>query len=778
MPKNPIIKIFFILSTLILFSQTNIAQVINDPLTNGSTTGTQIGGSFTSEGYKPGTGSNHILYTVPSQVVNGYVEFEMKGFTHSGIIGSSNDHAFLTMFDGRGIGNTPSWNNYRDNYFRWNFHWRQNASVFKCVVNCAAPTTQRLNSNFAVFIEDMNGDGVVNIDDRDWYDEPSGQGFSWDGSKSTWYKVKVEWNNKSFKAYVNNTLVWENHKSAPYDYAPIDHKIWLGSGIGKYDSDNPDVVYRNFKLVSLGGSSNYLTVSPSSQNVTSTSGSTSFSISSNVSWSATDDAAWLSVSPTSGDGNATLSANYDANSSSSSRTANISIVGGGITRTVTVIQEGQTTSNYLTVSPSSQDVTSTAGSTSFTVSSDLSWSVSDDSDWLSVSPNNGNGNATLSANYDENTTTTSRTGTITISGGGITKTVTVNQEGQTVPPFISVTPANQNVSNSAGSVNFTIESNISWTTRDDVKWLSKSIKDSSGNATLTATYEKNDLGTPRTATITVSGSGITKDVTVTQAASPVVLEISPSSQSVTNLEDSVTFVISANVEWSLTKDADWITLSQNFGTGSTDLIVYVNENTSGISRTAKITLTDGNITSDVTITQSAAPIHTILAVVSPAEGGNISGTGDFVHNSSVTITCTPNIGWKFNSWSEDGLIVSTDSSFTFVVTKSRNLTAQLSEISTDVIRSNETPTSYNLFNNFPNPFNPTTNIKFSIPENGFVNLTVYNLLGEKVATLVNNYKSSGTYSIEFNATNLPSGTYIYTINSNNYIQSKKLILLK
>jgi hypothetical protein len=91
---------------------------------------------------------------------------------------------------------------------------------------------------------------------------------------------------------------------------------------------------------------------------------------------------------------------------------------------------------------------------------------------------------------------------------------------------------------------------------------------------------------------------------------------------------------------------------------------------------------------------------------------------------------------------------------------------------------NTVPTEYSLAQNYPNPFNPSTVINYSIPENGFVNLAVYNLLGEKVATLVNKEVAAGTYSYEFDASNLPSGIYIYQITANNYTSSQKMMLMK
>jgi hypothetical protein len=89
----------------------------------------------------------------------------------------------------------------------------------------------------------------------------------------------------------------------------------------------------------------------------------------------------------------------------------------------------------------------------------------------------------------------------------------------------------------------------------------------------------------------------------------------------------------------------------------------------------------------------------------------------------------------------------------------------------------EFPETYSV-ENYPNPFNPTTEIRYSLPREGFVTLKVYDILGKEVATLVNETKQAGYYNVAFNAGNLPSGIYIYSLQSNGFSQSKKMILAK
>lgn len=97
---------------------------------------------------------------------------------------------------------------------------------------------------------------------------------------------------------------------------------------------------------------------------------------------------------------------------------------------------------------------------------------------------------------------------------------------------------------------------------------------------------------------------------------------------------------------------------------------------------------------------------------------------------------------------------------------------------TSVEKTSELPSSYSLSQNYPNPFNPTTTISFSLPVSGLVKLGVYNVLGQQVAELVNEELSAGTYNYSFDASKLSSGVYVYKLNSNDFAQTRKMILLK
>ena len=105
-------------------------------------------------------------------------------------------------------------------------------------------------------------------------------------------------------------------------------------------------------------------------------------------------------------------------------------------------------------------------------------------------------------------------------------------------------------------------------------------------------------------------------------------------------------------------------------------------------------------------------------------------------------------------------------------------TATFSPTDVEVENGSIAPTEFSLQQNFPNPFNPSTQIKFSVPQTSNVKVLVTDLLGREVATLVNDNLAAGNYSVNFNASSLSSGIYFYTLVTDNFKQSKKMILMK
>jgi hypothetical protein len=99
---------------------------------------------------------------------------------------------------------------------------------------------------------------------------------------------------------------------------------------------------------------------------------------------------------------------------------------------------------------------------------------------------------------------------------------------------------------------------------------------------------------------------------------------------------------------------------------------------------------------------------------------------------------------------------------------------------TDVENPNQSdiPLDFALNQNYPNPFNPTTRIQYQLSGNSQVTLKVYNILGSEVATLVNEEKQAGSYEVSFDASDLSSGIYFYSLRAGSFIETKKMLLLK
>ncbi|NWF90605.1 MAG: T9SS type A sorting domain-containing protein, partial [Ignavibacteriaceae bacterium] len=102
---------------------------------------------------------------------------------------------------------------------------------------------------------------------------------------------------------------------------------------------------------------------------------------------------------------------------------------------------------------------------------------------------------------------------------------------------------------------------------------------------------------------------------------------------------------------------------------------------------------------------------------------------------------------------------------------------------TDLMNQQMIPSAFNLFQNYPNPFNPSTRISYSLPQASYVKIKIYDLLGVEVKTLLESEQSAGLYNIQWNGENnfgskVSSGTYIYRLEAGNFVQSKKMVLLK
>ncbi len=399
-----------------------------------------------------------------------------------------------------------------------------------------------------------------------------------------------------------------------------------------------------------------LSVNPTTKDIESTTGNFNMVVTSTVAWSASCDKNWIILDPMSGTGNATVKADFQENSSATSRTASIVFKGVGVEdRVVSVTQLG--IQPILTVSPANLSVAADAGNAVINITSNLSWTVTSNQTWCTLAQSSGIGNAALTINYQPNTVQSQRSAIITFAANGVTnQTVQVTQAA--FVPVLSVTPSNQTVNSPSGSAVFNVTSNISWTAACAESWCTLANPGGTNNGTLTVIYDENTTSGPRTATITVSGEGVSnQSVTLTQTNLIPTLSVTPSNRDVTSATGSTTFEITSNTSWTAESNQTWCVIQNTTGSGNATLTVNFEENTSNDQRVAAITLSANGVASQTaTVTQQGAIPTDGLVAWYPFNGNtnDESGTGNNGVNYGATLT-TDRKGNSNNAYNFNGI---------------------------------------------------------------------------------------------------------------------------
>ena len=260
---------------------------------------------------------------------------------------------------------------------------------------------------------------------------------------------------------------------------------------------------------------------------------------------------------------------------------------------------------YLRVSVESLSFTSPAGSMSFTVTSNTSWTIKSDHEWCTVSSTSGSNDATITVNVTENTSTSSRSATITISSNDA-GSVKVSITQAAANSDLQLNKNNLSFTATGGSDSFTITSNVNWTITSDQTWCTVSTSSGSKNGTITVNVSENNSIDSRSASITVKAGDQSQSITVTQAGASPTLQLNKSSMAFESSNGENTFTISSNTSWSITSDKTWCTLSSSSGSNDATVTVYVSENTSTSSRSATITVESATIMRTLAVTQNGA----------------------------------------------------------------------------------------------------------------------------------------------------------------------------
>ena len=376
--------------------------------------------------------------------------------------------------------------------------------------------------------------------------------------------------------------------------------------------------------------------------------SVTLSFSTNVAWSATTSADWITISPSSGAaGKNSVKIKVEENRTGQPRSATITISDKESTQKVSVTVRQEALKASLTVSPESLEFSANKGEEMLNVTSNTDWVITKDAEWITLDSDKGKGLATIAAGVTENTSLRSRTGSITVStsDGSVKKTVSVRQSGAAV--VFSVDKNEHSVAAAGGDFTVKVTHNIGYKINSQPEWVKQPDKASSGNVdTYTFTAEANTSTEAREGVIVFcNDNNECVPVTVKQAGANATLSASPAELTFTANTESKSLDVTSNTAWTAASGASWAKLNKTNGSGNAQIAVTAEENTAITQRSATITIktADGKASATVKVTQSAA---NVIFSVDKNEHSVAAAGGDF------TVKVTHNIGYKINSQPE------------------------------------------------------------------------------------------------------------------------------
>ena len=376
--------------------------------------------------------------------------------------------------------------------------------------------------------------------------------------------------------------------------------------------------------------------------------SVTLSFSSNVAWSATVSADWLTISPSSGEaGKNSVKVEVEENRTGQPRSATITISDKKSMQKVSVTVRQEALKASLSVSPESLEFSANKGEEMLNVTSNTDWVITKDAEWITLDSDKGKGLATIAAGVTENTSLTSRTGSITVSttDGSVKKTVSVRQSGADV--IFTIDKNEFNVAAVGESFTVKVTHNIGYKINSQPEWVKQPDKANNGNVdTYTFTAEANTTTEAREGVIVFcNDNNECVPVTVKQAGANATLSVSPAELTFTANTESKSLDVTSNTAWTAASDASWAKLNKTNGSGNAQIAVTAEENTAITQRSATVTIktADGKATATVKVTQSAANV--IFSV--DRNEFNVAAAGE-----SFSVKVTHNIGYKINSMPE------------------------------------------------------------------------------------------------------------------------------
>ncbi|MEL7020327.1 MAG: BACON domain-containing carbohydrate-binding protein, partial [Bacteroidota bacterium] len=534
--------------------------------------------------------------------------------------------------------------------------------------------------------------------------------------------------------------------------------------------------------VTQAGAGVIFTVSPTDLDYDAAGGVQEVTVTANISFTASTDAAWLTITETAGG----FSVTATENTSTTARTATVTVTGeDGSVQTVTVTQAGA--GAVLSVSPDNLQYEFEGGTQSVAVSSNIEWTVTTSEDWLSVEVSEGMGNAEFAVTATPNMAAGTREGTVTVTGGGITATVQVTQAG--AGAMLTVSPQSLQLGAEEGCTELNIQSNVSWTVSTASEWIT-SIDPAmgTGNGVVTVCYAANTATEERTATIdVVSEEAGTLTVQATQAGEALFLSVNPQTLEVPATAGTATFDIASNANWTIASDAGWFAVGQTDGAGNATIELSYDENTSIEGRQASITVSIEGQEVEVVVTQAGAEAFATVDQTA------FDVTFD---EGCVELNVSSNTSWTLSAdadWvtSIEPAAGTGDATVTVCYDENRAMdsrAAQLTLTAGDVapttitITQEGNPLSIEDVNGnlieistYPSPATDVVNWSFSQPVADDIRLEIMNINGQLIQ-VEQKAVVRGTDAYQLDVRNYAAGTYLYRFISENGAASGRFII--
>ena len=365
-------------------------------------------------------------------------------------------------------------------------------------------------------------------------------------------------------------------------------------------------------------------------------------LTSNGDWTIDDYPEWLTVSPVSGNGNATLTLVAPLNDSDATRMGELHVSTKDNSAKLVVSQDAME-EDFIIVQPQSIECEAEGGEFTLTVTSNCDWNVNVPVNWLTCEPMSGTGNGTVTVSIRPMDGDVQIRETNIVFSGVVGELLPIHvQQHAPVVFYISVNPSSIGCSYEAAEYPITVSCESSWTASVDADWVTLSANSGDGNADLTVIVAENEAMEVRVANVTfVSETENTAILVVKQeeAPDPHYLEVTPEMVEIGKDGGSADIAVSCDREWTASVQDAWVTLSATSGTGDGSFALTVGPNPFSEPRQTAITVVSDALTQRVTVIQEAGEVPISMSVT--PDTLFVGYSGGFKHFS-----LTANVSWS------------------------------------------------------------------------------------------------------------------------------------